>query len=156
VDWSGWEKGAKIAGLMPDDRGERRVSDGWWKQSEARCGRALVAVLAVAALSIAWIGCGGGNDTTGSVQQGIEQGAEEAEKGLEKGKEEVEKGFKEAEEAAREGGGGAKKEAQKGLEEAKKEAQKGLEEGKRQAEEGLEKGKAEAERALKEAEKYAP
>jgi hypothetical protein len=87
---------------------------------------ALLAVLTVGLIGVAWSGCGSdsNSDASNEAQERIEQGLEEAKKGVETGKQEVEKGFEKG-----------KEEAQKGIEEGKKEAQKGIEEGERYADE---------------------
>ncbi|MBW8060647.1 MAG: hypothetical protein FVQ78_10100 [Solirubrobacterales bacterium] len=68
----------------------------------------MLVALAIGVAGVTWAGCGdddGGG--AGSVQQGIDEGVEEAQKGIEKGKQR----------------------AQKGIEKGKEEAERGIEEG---------------------------
>jgi len=130
-----WTRAASRATILhpcldPPTRGAS-VSEREPKSIRLRRLPALLTALSIAAAGLAWGGCGGGGETTGSeAQERIEKGAEEARKGLEKGKEEVEKGF----------------------EKGQKEAERHIEKGRAEAERGLQQGKSEAKKAIEEAE----
>lgn len=107
----------------------------------------VLAALALLAGGIVWSGCGSSSDntssdTTGNVQESLEEGVKKAEKGLEEGSEAAKKGLEKAKEELK----GSKGSAKKGIEEGVEKAEKGLEEGRAQAEKGVEEAKQQAEK----------
>ena len=146
---------AKIAAIGPSrsQREERRLSVDLLKWKGAARARTVVLVLAVGLAGAAWAGCGSNEstDTINSIQEELEEKADEAqqeiEKGGEKAKEGLKKGSEELKQGLKEGGETTKQ----GVKKAKEEAEKAIEEGAEQAEQGIEKAKKQAEKGLEEA-----
>ncbi len=121
--------------------------------NKLRVAGASLAIGAVLAGGFVWSGCGSSKsssdttsqESTGNVQEQIEEGVKKAEKGVEEGTESAQKGLEKAKKELQ----GSKGSAKKGIEEGVEKAEKGIEEGKAQAEKGVEEAKSYAE-------KYAP